>query len=318
MSAFKRYRILSILTVFMVLGCQDKVEKQEEVFLFSYFKNNGEDGLHLAYSYDGLKWEALNDDKSFLTPELSKDKLMRDPCIIKGPDGKFHMVWTVSWEEKGIGYANSSDLINWSEQKFIPVMQHEESTQNSWAPELFYDEVKEQYLIFWASTVSDQFLETANQAEDSWNHRIYYTTTKDFEEFAETEIFVEPGFNVIDATIARNESQYFMIIKDETLLPEAQKTLHVLESDNPYNWNVSISEAISNHWVEGPTITKISDEWMVYFDQYRAHKFGTVKSKDLKTWDDISDQIEFPDGIRHGTVFKVSKDVFEGLKGMGG
>ena len=318
MNAFKTYRILSILTVFMVLGCQDKVEKEDDVFLFSYFKNNGEDGLHLAYSYDGLKWEALNDDKSFLTPELSKDKLMRDPCVIKGPDGKFHMVWTVSWEEKGIGYANSADLINWSEQKFIPVMQHEESTKNSWAPELFYDEVKEQYLIFWASTVSDKFLETANQAEDSWNHRIYYTTTKDFEEFAETEIFVEPGFNVIDATIARNESQYFMIIKDETLLPEAQKTLHVLESDNPYNWNVSISDAISNHWVEGPTITKIGEEWIVYFDQYRAHKFGAVKSKDLKTWDNISDQIEFPDGIRHGTVFKVSKDVFDGLKGMGG
>ena len=314
MNAFKTYRILSILTVFMVFGCQDSVENEEEVFLFSYFKNNGEDGLHLAYSYDGLKWEALNDDKSFLTPELSKDKLMRDPCIIKGPDGKFHMVWTVSWEEKGIGYANSADLINWSEQKLIPVMQHEESTQNSWAPELFYDEVKEQYLIFWASTVSDQFLETANQAEDSWNHRIYYTTTKDFEDFAETEIFVEPGFNVIDATIVRNESQYFMIIKDETLLPEAQKTLHVLESDNPYNWNVSISDAISNHWVEGPTITKIGEEWIVYFDQYREHKFGAVKSKDLKTWDNISDQIEFPDGIRHGTVFKVSKDVFDGLK----
>ena len=39
--------------------------------------------------------------------------------IIKGGDGKFHMVWTVSWEEKGIGYANSEDLINWSEQVFI-------------------------------------------------------------------------------------------------------------------------------------------------------------------------------------------------------
>jgi len=92
MSTFKTYGIMAILMLFIILGCQDSIEKQEEVFLFSYFKNNGEDGLHLAYSYDGLKWEALNDDKSFLTPELSKDKLMRDPCIIKGPDGKFHMV----------------------------------------------------------------------------------------------------------------------------------------------------------------------------------------------------------------------------------
>lgn len=118
MKAFKVYHLILILLAFSFTGC--RYANQDEVFMISYFKNNGEDGLHLAYSYDGLEWKALNRDKSILTPELSKDKLMRDPCIIMGPDGKFHMVWTVSWEEKGIGYAHSSDLINWSEQKFIP------------------------------------------------------------------------------------------------------------------------------------------------------------------------------------------------------
>ena len=198
----KMHQLISTVILILFLGCKTKTG--DEVFLFSYFKNNGEDGLHLAYSNDGLKWKALNNDKSFLIPELSKDKLMRDPCIIKGPDGKFHMVWTVSWEENGIGYANSVDLINWSEQIFIPVMQHANKTKNSWAPELFYDDEKQQYLIFWASTVSDRFTETANQAEESWNHRMYYTTTKDFKFFSETKIFVEPGFNVIDATISKN------------------------------------------------------------------------------------------------------------------
>lgn len=52
---------------------------------------------------------------------------------------------------------------------------------------------------------------------------MYYTTTKDFENFSETKLFVEPGFNVIDATIAKNENEYFMIIKDENLIPEAKK-----------------------------------------------------------------------------------------------
>jgi len=65
--------------------------------MFSYFVGNGEDGLHLAYSNDGLKWEALNSNKSYLTPAVGEDKLMRDPCIISCPDGKFRMVWTVSW-----------------------------------------------------------------------------------------------------------------------------------------------------------------------------------------------------------------------------
>src|SRR5688572_2878014 len=86
-------------------------QSKDSVYLFSYFKGNGEDGLHLAASEDGLTWKALKNDSSFLKPTVSKDKLMRDPCIIQGPDGTFHMVWTVSWNAKGIGYASSKDLI---------------------------------------------------------------------------------------------------------------------------------------------------------------------------------------------------------------
>ncbi len=310
----KKTQALSILVLTILLGC--KSSNDNEIFMFSYFKNNGEDGLHLAYSLDGLKWEALKNDKSFLIPELSSDKLMRDPCIIKGPDEKFHMVWTVSWNEKGIGYANSVDLINWSKQKFIPVMEHEKSTKNSWAPELFYDEKKEQFLIFWASTVSNRYIETANQSEGSWNHRMYYTVTKDFETFSKTKIFVEPGYNVIDATISNNENSYFMIIKNETYLPEAKKTLHILFSDNLYDWDVPVSEAISWSWVEGPTITKINEEWVVYFDQYKKGSFGAISSSNLQKWEDISEKIKFPHGTRHGSIFKVSKSILSKIEDL--
>jgi beta-xylosidase len=308
----KIIKFLPFVLILMFLSCNDSESK--DVFMFSYFKNNGEDGLHLAYSMDGLKWKALNNDQSFLEPKLSKDKLMRDPCIIFGPDGKYHMVWTVSWGGNGIGYANSIDLKNWSEQKFIPVMQHEKGTRNSWAPELFYDDKEKQYLIFWASTISDKFNNTKNQTEDGYNHRMYYTTTKDFENFSETKLFVEPGFNVIDATITKNGNEYFMIIKDETLVPEAKKSLHILFSDNLYDWNVPFSHAISWSWVEGPTVTKIGDEWVIYFDQYRKGSFGALKSRDLVKWEDISDSISFPDGIRHGTVFKVLQNELLNLR----
>ena len=112
---------------------------QNDYYLFSYFMNNGEDGLHLAYSEDGYTWEALNSNKSLLTPTAGKDKLMRDPCIVTGGDGKYHMVWTVSWNEQGIGYATSQDLIHWSDQRYLPVMEHEQMAKNCWAPEIFYD-----------------------------------------------------------------------------------------------------------------------------------------------------------------------------------
>ena len=41
--------------------------------LFSYFIGNGEDGLHLAWSEDGLEWTALNGGRSCLTPTVGEE-----------------------------------------------------------------------------------------------------------------------------------------------------------------------------------------------------------------------------------------------------
>ena len=78
----------------------------ETAYLFSYFINDSKDGLHLAYSYDGLNWTPLNGGRSFLAPSVGKDKLMRDPSICQAPDGTFHMVWTSSWTDRIIGLSN--------------------------------------------------------------------------------------------------------------------------------------------------------------------------------------------------------------------
>jgi len=64
----------------------------ERCYLFSYFLGNGEDGLHLAWSRDGLKWEILNAGHSYFIPEVGESRLMRDPCLLRGPDGLFHLV----------------------------------------------------------------------------------------------------------------------------------------------------------------------------------------------------------------------------------
>jgi hypothetical protein len=40
---------------------------------------------------------------------------------------------------------------------------------------------------------------------------------------------------------------------------------------------------------------------------------GAVRSQDLVNWENISDQIHFPDGTRHGTIFKVTKEEFKKL-----
>lgn len=99
-----------LLTTALALANFIAISQSDIVYMFSYFKDNGQDGLHLAWSHDALTWKSLKGDSSFLTPTVAKDKLMRDPCIIRGADDRFHMVWTVSWNDRGIGYANSTDL----------------------------------------------------------------------------------------------------------------------------------------------------------------------------------------------------------------
>jgi hypothetical protein len=302
-----------IFAQFLNTACSQIPEPEEEIIMFSYFTGNGESGLHLAYSEDGYHFYPLNNGQSLLTPTAGGDKLMRDPCIIRGGDGLFHMVWTVSWNEKGIGYATSPDLIHWSDQRYLPVMEHEEHARNTWAPEVFYDEDEQIYLIFWSSTIEGLFPETQSDLENAYNHRKYYTTTKDFRTFSETTLFYEPGFNVIDGTIIKSDGEYVMFIKDETIEP-AEKNIRITRSHKLTGEYGPASEPVTgNYWAEGPTVTKAGDQWIVYFDKYVEGTMGAVTSNDLETWTDISDKISFPEGTRHGTVFSITKSEFENL-----
>src|ERR1700710_914243 len=123
-------RILArwLVVVVLLAGRAFAAGSGDEVYLYSYFVGNGEDGLHLATSDDGLKWTALRGGASFLQPVVGENKLMRDPCLLLGSDGVFRMVWTTSWSGITIGYASSKDLINWSEQRALPVMANEPTT----------------------------------------------------------------------------------------------------------------------------------------------------------------------------------------------
>ena len=287
-------------------------QSHDSVYMFCYFNNNGKDGLHLAYSNDGYKWFALNGDSSLLKPTVAKDKLMRDPCIIKGADGLFHMVWTVSWNDKGIGYASSKDLIHWSEQQFIPLMQQEDSARNCWAPEITYDKKNKQYMIYWATTIAGKY-KMDSIIESGYNHRLYYTTTKDFTTFSKTKMLYDKGFNVIDATIVPDGNNYIMFLKDETRLPP-QKNIKIATSKKlTGGYNNASAPITGNYWAEGPTSLKIGNAWIVYFDKYRDHQYGAVESTDLKNWTDVSDKISLPKGIRHGSIFVISKEEFERL-----
>jgi hypothetical protein len=300
-------------------------------WLFCYFNGNG-DGLHLAASSDGLQFTPLNDDKVYLRPDIG-NQLMRDPCLRQGPDGIYHLVWTTGWWDDGFGTASSPDLIHWSPQKFVQVNKIHPDAVNTWAPELFYDDQKNDWLIFWATTIPGQFKETEPDGTHGGdksgpnksvylNHRIYYVTTKDFQSFSETKLLIDPGFNCIDATITKIPAsahgdlagKYMMVIKDETVAPAPKKNLRVLTAASPEGPWSKASDPISKDWVEGPTIAQVGDAWYVYYDEYRNRTYGAIRTTDFKTWDVVKDNFDFPKSARHGTVFSVDPSVIARLK----
>jgi sucrose-6-phosphate hydrolase SacC (GH32 family) len=308
-------RLLLPLSLVLALAAPARAD-----YLFTYFTKNGEDGLHLAWSPDGYKWERLNEGKSYLTPKVGKSKLMRDPCVVRAADGTFHLVWTSGWNENNIGYASTRDFLTWSEQKEIPVMAHEPTVRNSWAPEVAFDPQRQEYLIFWASTIPGRFTQTAGSSETDYNHRMYYTTTKDFVTFAPTQLFYDPGFSVIDATLLHARGRHYLIIKDETRHPP-KKYLQITESADvrgPYR-PLSAPFTPPGLWVEGPTAVPIGEDFLVYYDAYQTKHYGAMRSRDLRTWEDVTPRLQLPDEgtpvrPRHGTVIAVPRPILDRLR----
>jgi len=304
---------LAVTVILVVRPTQTNEAKEGGWYIFTSFRGNGEDGLHLAISRDGRTWTPTNEDRSWLKPSVGNGKLMRDPSLAIGPDRVFRMVWTTGWWDQTIGYASSKNLIDWSAQKAIPVMAHEPTARNAWAPELYYDEVKREWIIFWASTIPGKFPGAQQPGANEKNHRIYAVTTRDFETFTPTRLFFDPGFNVIDATIIREGAKYYMIFKDEREDP-VKKNLRMAVANTAQGPYEQASDPFTRDWVEGPTAIKIGAEWFVYFDIYREKRYGAVKSKDLKNWQDISSEMKFPADHRHGTVLEINAAVAEKLK----
>jgi len=292
-------------------------------YLFTYFVKNGADGLHLAWSADGYKWEALNSGASYLPPRVGKSKLMRDPCVACGPDGTYRMVWTSGWWENNIGYASTRDFITWSEEREIPVMAHEPAVRNCWAPEVFWDAKRGEFLLFWSSTIPERFPATRGSSEDQLNHRLYATTTRDFAAFTPTRFYYDPGFCVIDATVFAAGGRFGLIVKDETKFPVPRKHLRLALGDDPEGpWGeLTAPFTPAGVWAEGPTAIKIGGDYLVYFDAYQQGHYAGLRSRDLVTWEEVTARMTFPNEggpqrMRHGTVIAVPAALVDRLRAI--
>jgi len=300
-------RILRILVLFLFFFQSCKAEK--DFFVFTSFHEPANEGLRYIYSEDGIHWDSI--PGTWLKPAIGKQQVLRDPSITRTPDGIFHLVWTSSWKgDLGFGYANSKDLIHWSKQQMIPVMKNEPTTVNVWAPDIFYDNEKAEFVVVWASCIPNRF--KRGQEEEKNNHRLFYITTKDFKTISETKLLYDPGFSSIDATIVkRAKNDYVLVFKDNT---RPNRNLKVAFSKSPTGPYTKASTSFTQSYVEGPTVQKIGEKYLIYFDEYQKFKYGAVETKDFIHYTNITNEISVPQGHKHGTIFKAPASFIEDLK----
>ncbi len=237
------------------------------MFAMSYFRTESE-ALHLAVSEDGLRWEPLNGNRPLLHGTHGAGRL-RDPFVFADQGGLFHLLATVGWHSDSIVHAVSDDLLDWSEQQLLPIMGDVPGVRNCWAPECFFDYEEGLYRIIWSSSVTEP-----SGASDG-NHLIWEATTKDFASYSAPRLFFDPGYSVIDATVAYHEGLYLMAFKDERgnneqpLHPgETWKAICICAAPRATGPFTEISEFITPSLTEGPTLFRRAsgDGWTLFFD----------------------------------------------------
>lgn len=331
----------------------------KEAYAFAYFTGEGADGENISLAAsrgdDPLSYQELNQDASGTTqPILTStlgEKGLRDPFLIRSAEGdRFFLLATDlriagraggndfgSAQENGsrsLMIWESTDLVNWSDQREVKVSS--DFAGNTWAPEAFFDEETEEYVVYWASALYPTPATNGRDIETSYQ-RMMFATTKDFATFSEPQPWIDvergPGDGMIDATIARDGDTFYRIVKDEATFTVRQErstdlrdtvsgTLPTTTSPAE-GWQLireQLGAGQTNPWGgtfrqgEGPTVfrdNELPDRWYLFIDQPSYHGgegYLALQTDDIASadWTVVADA-RLPSSPRHGTVIPVSQ-----------
>lgn len=214
---------------------------ETEAYVWAFFTGEGAgaERVSLAASKgnDALAWNTLNDGEPVFSSELGTEGL-RDPFIIRAPGGdRFFMLATdlkIAGLPGGFGTAQlsgsrylevweSDDLVSWSEQRHVKVSS--DYAGNTWAPEAYWDEELDTFVVFWASNLYDT-PDAADRTAVTYN-QMMYATTDDFVTFSEARPWIDvkrgTGRGMIDSTVAKVGETYYRFTKDEASMTIRQE-----------------------------------------------------------------------------------------------
>ena len=179
--SLKKHLFLILLVVCQIvsptISTKKKVgipsEKDMAAYLMVYFKDDTH-SLYMALSPDGYSFTDVNNGQPVIAGDsIALQRGIRDPHIMRGPDGAFYLAMTdlhiyareagyreTQWERDGekYGWGNnralvlmrSTDLIHWtrSNVRLDTAFPGYEEIGCAWAPETIYDKTEGKLMIY--------------------------------------------------------------------------------------------------------------------------------------------------------------------------
>ena len=286
-------------------------------YLFTYFTGNDikEEAVHYALSRDGYNYKALNNDQPIMeSAAISETGGIRDPHILRGPDGNFYMTLTdmVSangWSSnRGLILLKSPDLVNWTSsainiQKRFP---GNEDLLRVWAPQSIYDPAAGKFLVYWSMKHGD--------GPDI----IYYAyANKDFTDFEEAPkpFFIpQDGKSCIDGDIVAKDGKYYLFYKTEG----HGNGIRVASTDNLTSgkWEEQPDyKQQTKDAVEGAGTFKLigEDKYILMYDVYMKGRYEFTETTDLENFKVVDKPVTMDFHPRHGTVIPITENEFQRL-----
>lgn len=299
-------------------------EKDMSAYLMVFHQDDTH-GLHMAVSRDGYSFTALNDGQPVLAGDtIALQKGIRDPHIMRGPDGAFYLSMTdlhvfaqrdgyrtTEWERDGrqYGWGNnrglvlmkSWDLIHWKRTnvEFDKLSAGLANVGCVWAPEVAYDEEKGRLMIYFT-------MRYKNEA-----NKLYYVyVNEDFDriETLPQLLFQYPdeSRSAIDADITRVGDTYHMFYVAHDGEPGIKHAVSSrLNGDYAFDprWYDAEPRAC-----EAPHVWKRigQDRWVLMYDVYslNPHNFGFVETSDFVNFEHLG---RFNEGKMKTTNFASPK-----------
>lgn len=297
-------------------------------YLFVYFPANNNENIYYAISNDGYNFTPMNNGNRVVAADsVSLKKGLRDPHILRAPDGYFYMVNTdmksaEGWSSnRGMVLMKSKDLISWKHAKIhFPDRfkgTYFANVTRVWAPETIWDQdyvntdgSKGRLMIYFSILTND--------GKVDYDKVFYAYANDDFTDvLGEPTYFYDRGSATIDMDIVYNpnDSLYHAFYKNEGqggICKVTTKNLIAEKGKEGTQWSKpSGTLQQTKEAVEGAGVFKLinQDSWILMYDCYNNGHYQFTSSTDLSNFKFVQDtEMKGAFTPRHGTVIPITAE----------